>query len=468
MGQELLLKTDVIAKPTAIGKNQTIDNASEQGNEDIQPFSSALDEQLEKQPVEQKKSNKEPVSEQPEKGETLKTSDSPAEKLTSEDGNVLPEVAELADEDIINFLVSDEGEEVSEKAELDDSALKAVGKSAEDDSKTVALLDDTLIKLPTQNEKPQVKVDVKEEVKPRFIVGENKTGLKAQQALETVKSSVVETSDTELKKPSSDIKQQAPVLRSDILNALNKKPAGDGGVEKVFGKVIKTDDAVIKTDNAVIKTEKVMTAQLLDKPLNDVRKMAELLNQQKTESPILKVGAERNVTGLYSTLTAGVPTSAATTAIQGASVAQPVLAMQPSMQSQAWGKVLSSRVVWMAREGVQQAELRLNPANLGPVEVKLHMNNDQANVTFVAQNAATRDALEQALPRLRESFQENGMDLANADVSDQQTEQNDEEENSNNSSTGAGMASNELEGDDVNQNDSMESNELEVGVSVFA
>ena len=90
-----------------------------------------------------------------------------------------------------------------------------------------------------------------------------------------------------------------------------------------------------------------------------------------------------------------------TTSVAGTpSVANPALSLdiQPQLNSSAWGKVMSSRVVWMAREGVQQAELRLNPANLGPVEVRLTMQNDQTNVTFIASNAAARDALEQALP----------------------------------------------------------------------
>jgi len=291
------------------------------------------------------------------------------------------------------------------------------------------------------------------EDKPQLKTVTNNNDIKAPQLIETLKSSVVAESNEQVKGLSSDQKQQGPLLRSDILNALNKKMNSDGDT--------------IKVDETVMKTEKTLMAQSLDKPLNDVRKMAELLNQQKTDSPLLRSVPERGAGGFATALMSGITSSAATTAVQTASASQPVLAMQPSMQSEAWGKVLSSRVVWMAREGVQQAELRLNPANLGPVEVKLHMNNDLANVTFIAQNAATRDALEQALPRLRESFQENGMELANADVSDQETEQSsDEDGSSDNASTRSTMAGDEL--DDVHHNDSIESGELELGVSVFA
>src|SRR5690606_12528294 len=63
------------------------------------------------------------------------------------------------------------------------------------------------------------------------------------------------------------------------------------------------------------------------------------------------------------------------------------LDIQPQLNSEAWNKVMSSRVVWMAREGVQHAELRLTPAHLGPVEVRLSLQNEQASVTLTAANA---------------------------------------------------------------------------------
>ncbi|MFW5426378.1 MAG: flagellar hook-length control protein FliK [Methylophagaceae bacterium] len=160
-------------------------------------------------------------------------------------------------------------------------------------------------------------------------------------------------------------------------------------------------------------------------------------------------------------------TSATTSPIQNNATAQPVLAVQPAMQSSAWNQVMSSRVVWMAREGIQEASLKLNPANLGSVEVKLNMHNDQANVLFIAQNAATRDALEQALPRLRESFEENGMQLADADVAEQEFEQDsDEATNSANQ-----QHSSEQQSQHDNENDGQAvrvENDVEIGLSLYA
>ena len=89
--------------------------------------------------------------------------------------------------------------------------------------------------------------------------------------------------------------------------------------------------------------------------------------------------------------------------------------------SPAWNDGLSSHVVWMAKSDVQSAEIRLNPPDLGPVEVKLVLTGDQgaqasASVQFSAAHAATREAIESALPRLREMLLDNGIALGNATV----------------------------------------------------
>ncbi|MEQ8206729.1 MAG: flagellar hook-length control protein FliK [Woeseia sp.] len=81
-----------------------------------------------------------------------------------------------------------------------------------------------------------------------------------------------------------------------------------------------------------------------------------------------------------------------------------------------WGDALGERVTWMAGQKLDSAEIRLNPAELGPIRIKITMEENQAQVTFTAQHAVTREAIEQALPRLRELFTGEGLNLSNADV----------------------------------------------------
>ena len=73
----------------------------------------------------------------------------------------------------------------------------------------------------------------------------------------------------------------------------------------------------------------------------------------------------------------------------------------------------------MAGNRIQNAELRLNPSELGPLRVQISMDDGNATVTFSAQHPLTRDAIEQALPRLREMLADQGLSLQNASVNDQ-------------------------------------------------
>ena len=88
--------------------------------------------------------------------------------------------------------------------------------------------------------------------------------------------------------------------------------------------------------------------------------------------------------------------------------------------SEGWGKAVGERLLWMVKGDQQFAELKITPPNLGPMEVKLTLNNDQASVAFLSNHAAVRDALEAAIPRLREMMSQESLTLVNVDVGSQQ------------------------------------------------
>jgi flagellar hook-length control protein FliK len=183
-------------------------------------------------------------------------------------------------------------------------------------------------------------------------------------------------------------------IRADLLDALNRQTNKDMTTAKVR-------DAVLQTTQESVTKSEVQTALLSEKVLPE-RAATTSLNSATTLAA--------------TTVGSASPSAPPTTASQSTVVSLPI---QPQINQSAWSKVMSSRVIWMAKEGIQQAELRMTPAHLGPVEVRLHVQNEQASVVFLAQHAATRDALEQALPRLREGFAESGLELANAHVGEQ-------------------------------------------------
>jgi flagellar hook-length control protein FliK len=81
-----------------------------------------------------------------------------------------------------------------------------------------------------------------------------------------------------------------------------------------------------------------------------------------------------------------------------------------------WDSALGHRVVMMVSNQQQEVELQLNPPHLGPLDVKLSLNQDQASLSFVAATAPVRDALEASLPRLQEMLAESGIQLAQTNV----------------------------------------------------
>lgn len=82
-----------------------------------------------------------------------------------------------------------------------------------------------------------------------------------------------------------------------------------------------------------------------------------------------------------------------------------------------WADEIGSRMTMMVGQGKHTASLRLSPEHLGPLEVRITMNGDQASVQFGAAHVDTRNAIENALPRLREMFASQGLSLADANVS---------------------------------------------------
>ena len=89
-------------------------------------------------------------------------------------------------------------------------------------------------------------------------------------------------------------------------------------------------------------------------------------------------------------------------------------------QSRQWSSELGDRILFMAGKKIQSAEIRLNPPNLGLLEVKLAVNGDQAQLVFQSGNAAVRDVLESSIPRIREMLEQSGITLTDVNISDRQ------------------------------------------------
>ena len=118
------------------------------------------------------------------------------------------------------------------------------------------------------------------------------------------------------------------------------------------------------------------------------------------------------------------PSGPVTAAVQQATLslaqtmtAQPVEKLSPPVGTPAWDQALGQKVVWMVAGAQQSATLTLNPPDLGPLQVVLNVNNEHASATFISAQPEVRQALEAAMPKLREMMSDAGIQLGAATVS---------------------------------------------------
>jgi len=126
----------------------------------------------------------------------------------------------------------------------------------------------------------------------------------------------------------------------------------------------------------------------------------------------LATGDADNVNSLsFSTLH-----SASLHAAHAATQASAPTELRNTVGTQAWADELGGHLTWMAQQGRESASLTLSPEHLGPIEVRISVQDGKTSVWFGAVNADTRSAIEEALPRLRDLFSAQGLSLADSGV----------------------------------------------------
>jgi flagellar hook-length control protein FliK len=97
--------------------------------------------------------------------------------------------------------------------------------------------------------------------------------------------------------------------------------------------------------------------------------------------------------------------------------------MQKHLSDPGWHQELGEKLIWMNKQSTPSVELRLNPEHLGPVLIKIDVSQDQATVAFTTQHQAVKEAIEAAIPKLKEMLQGQQLNLTDVNVSQQQSEQ---------------------------------------------
>ena len=100
-------------------------------------------------------------------------------------------------------------------------------------------------------------------------------------------------------------------------------------------------------------------------------------------------------------------------------------AIETPVRSQAFPAELADKVVWLAGRQSQVAELSLNPPHMGTLEVRLSISGSEAGAQFYSPHPVVREAMEAAMPRLRELMAQAGISLGDTQVRDQAFAQRD-------------------------------------------
>ena len=138
---------------------------------------------------------------------------------------------------------------------------------------------------------------------------------------------------------------------------------------------------------------------------------AEILPQTKAElAPAAPADSVASAASAAAALAAAGAKAPAVQRESATSVATPI-------RDHAWAGDFAQKVVWLATSDRQAAQLTLNPAQMGPIEISMSVNKGHATASFFSANAEVRDAIETAMPRLREMFANAGISLGQTNVS---------------------------------------------------
>jgi flagellar hook-length control protein FliK len=148
-----------------------------------------------------------------------------------------------------------------------------------------------------------------------------------------------------------------------------------------------------------------ISAQLAAAHFTSATQESQLLNMNEQLIPLQ--GTNSNLSQSLAAIGLGTATQAAATQTQMAPL---------NLGQNAWETNLGSRLQMLIGQNVQTAEIRLDPPELGVLDIKIKITNDVATVSITSPHSQVREALESATPKLREMFEENGLSLGDVNV----------------------------------------------------
>ena len=97
-------------------------------------------------------------------------------------------------------------------------------------------------------------------------------------------------------------------------------------------------------------------------------------------------------------------------------------AINQSIDSAQWMDAFNEKVMWMSKGEIKSAAIKLNPIELGPIEISINMGKENTTIQFNSHSPQVREMIEQAVPKLREMMSDQGVNLADVNISSNDSE----------------------------------------------
>lgn len=107
-----------------------------------------------------------------------------------------------------------------------------------------------------------------------------------------------------------------------------------------------------------------------------------------------------------------------TTSIQSVVANSPIVSLPVAVDQPQWQESLAQQIILFKRHNIEQAEIRLHPEELGSLQIKLSMHDGKMQLHMAAAVGVVKGILESALPYLRTSLAEQGIELQQTEVTD--------------------------------------------------
>lgn len=275
-------------------------------------------------------------------------------------------------------------------------------------------VDESTVEQTGENTKPKSKVNADSEVvntKAEISANENKERNVADVSVAAAQNNNVKAESTkEISEARTDSTKQAQMDSAASVGASNQ---GNNANQE-------NGDNKQQAKQQPVEADKVVAEQKLANSANEqVKPELETAKVERAASPAASVATPHTASSVASAqafvdkLT--MEANPVTNVKQQTAVAEVISINRPDFSN-----AVKEKVMVMVNQKIRQLDIRLDPPELGSMQIKVNMQNEQAVVSFMVQNQSAKEAVEQQLSRFKEMMSESGVDVGEANVSQQQ------------------------------------------------